>query len=212
EQPVAEVPAVDRLTDTSMISACFMLDRTRWRAAAHSEPFDESFFMYYEDHDLGYRSRAMGLAIACVPWARCLHDEGTVGISLRQLGSYSAVRLRGLIQNRWQLLLKNYELRTLAVLSPMLLVYELLQLAAVIKKGWLRHWVVALFGVGRNARSLRRERRRLTRARVVRDRDLLRGGPLPYTTRLATSPAERRAERWVNAFATWYWRLAQRLV
>jgi hypothetical protein len=65
--------------------------------------------------------RAMGAEILSVPKALCYHGDGTAGLSIRQVGSYSSMRVLCLIRNRWQLILKNYSLRALIVLSPLFL-------------------------------------------------------------------------------------------
>ena len=56
----------------SIVTACFLLDRRRW---GRERPFDESFFIYLEDHDFGLRSRLLGHDILSVPSARCFHSR-----------------------------------------------------------------------------------------------------------------------------------------
>jgi len=64
----------------SLVTACFLMDRNRWKGY---EPFDDTFFMYFEDHDFGLRTRTLGYEILSVPSACCYHREGTEGLSLR---------------------------------------------------------------------------------------------------------------------------------
>src|SRR5690606_5489055 len=60
----------------SLVSACFMVDRGRWkgnRREGNRSLFDDSFFIYHEDHDLGLRTRLSGGEILAVPDAHCFH-------------------------------------------------------------------------------------------------------------------------------------------
>jgi GT2 family glycosyltransferase len=106
-RPVADEGPVREMD--SLITACFAVDRTR---LPHGMRFDESFFIYFEDHDFGVRARLFGKDVLSVPAAHCLHDEGTEGLSLRQLGKYSSMRVFCIIRNRWLFLLRNYSGKT----------------------------------------------------------------------------------------------------
>lgn len=188
----------------SLVSCCFIVDRSR---LPKGEVFDETFFIYFEDHEYGVRVRALGSALIAVPAAQCFHGKGTEGLSIRQLGSYSSRRVFYLIRNRWLFLLKIYSLWTLVVLAPMLLFYEAAQFVIVLKKGWLREWWRSAAWVAGNLPSVLRERRRIQRLRRVRDRDLIQGGALPFRPELATGAGERFARRVLDGVAIVYWRL-----
>lgn len=206
--PLAEVR--DEVSSTrSLVSCCFLIDRSRLPSP---EVFDESFFIYFEDHDYGVRLRALGSALIAVPGAQCFHGKGTEGLSIRQLGEYSTRRVFYLIRNRWLFMLKMYSLRTLLVLSPMLLFYETAQLAVIVKKGWLREWGRSVGSVARRLPAVLQERRRIQRLRVVGDRELLEGGRLPFRAELTTGGVERAARQVLDRVAAGYWRLASRLI
>jgi GT2 family glycosyltransferase len=187
----------------SIITAGFMVDRTR---LPPDVAFDEEFFIYLEDHDFGLRSRVLGAEIIAVPDALCYHREGTAGLSVRREGKYVPMRVFWLIRNRWLLILKSYSLRSLLVLSPIFLVYELAQLAVVIKKGWLREWLRAAGWVLVSLPNVLRKRRAVQRHRCNPDRLLLKGGPLPFRDQLFASRFERRCKDALNSLVEWYWR------
>lgn len=193
----------------SVVTACFLVDRSRIEA---EEPFDESFFVYFEDHDFGVRLRARGQRIISVPAARCYHGEGTPGLSIRALGRYSPMRVFCLIRNRWQFILKNYSFRTLLLLSPALALYEAAQLAVVVKKGWLRDWWRAAGWMARNWDAVMRKRREIQTGRTRSDGDLLTGGTIPFRDELVAGSVERWARAVLEAFAARYWRAAGRLL
>lgn len=193
----------------SLVTACCLVDTRRLpRDAA----FDDTFFIYFEDHDLGLRLRGQGRQILSVPRARCLHGAGSVGLSIRSLGRYSSRRVLYLIRNRWQLVLKTYSSRTLLLLAPLFAFYELAQLVTVVRQGWLREWVAAARWIAGHAREIRRRRERYQRARTVPDRELLEGGPIPFRAELAQGGVDRLGKRVLDVVATSYWRAVRPLI
>jgi len=200
----------------SVVSACLVVHRGRLQERAGGAEalatFDEDFFIYFEDHDFGYRMRALGLRVVAVPLARCFHEAGTPGLSIRVLGSYSALRVFCHIRNRWLFIAKNYSLRTLAVLAPMLVGYEVLQFAASARKGWLAHWARAAGWMIRHPRRLAAKRRQVQRARRVSDGELLKGGAVPLRREAIDTPLERAAKRLLDVVAGGYWRLTRGLL
>jgi len=206
--PVAEADSRIRRTG-SVVSCAFMVDRRRLPDAA---PFDPAFFIYLEDHDFGLRMRALGAEIVSVPEAICYHGEGTAGLSIRAVGSYSSMRVFCLIRNRWQLILKNYRWRTILVLAPFFLLYELAQLAIVVKKGWWREWGRAAAWIVSNRRGIMARRREVQRRRQRGDRALLKGGAIPFRVELSTGSVERFMRRALDSMASLYWRGAERLI
>jgi GT2 family glycosyltransferase len=193
----------------SLVSCCFLIDRSRLQSM---ELFDESFFIYFEDHDYGVRLRAMGAEVLSVPRAHCYHGTGTEGLSIRQLGTYSSRRVFYLIRNRWLFVLKNFSLRTLIVMAPLMLFYECAQLVIVIKKGWWREWSRSLGWVISHLPQTLRERRRVQGLRRVPDRQLLIGGPVPFRSELSAGALERAARQVLDVVVQSYWKLAAALI
>ncbi len=186
----------------SVVSACILVDRSRLPVG---EAFDESFFIYFEDHDFGVR-------VLAVPEARCLHGSGSAGLSIRALGHYSKKRVFCLIRNRWLFILKNYSARTLFLLAPMLGFYEVAQLAIMTKKGWLGEWSEAAWWIIRHSPQVLAKRRRAQASREVPDRALLEGGPIPFRRELTTSWTERAAKRILDELTAAYWTCVKRLL
>lgn len=193
----------------SLVSCCFAIDKSRF---PYTEYFDESFFIYFEDHDFGWRLRALGADVLSVPSARCFHGNGTEGLSIRQLGTYSSRRVFYLIRNRWLCILKNYSLWTLIVMTPLLLFYECAQFAGVIKKGWVREWWQSFTWVLRNLPEVLRQRRQIQQHRRVADRDLFVGGPIPFRRELSSGLLETAASKTLDFVARSYWKVASVLI
>lgn len=208
DRPLAATPPAVRKVG-SLSTCCFMADRRR---LPPGEAFDETYFYIFEDHDFGVRVRMLGAEVLSLSAAPVFHGKGTEGLSIRQLGSYSSKRIHYTIRNRWLMLLKNFSLRTLLVLAPMYLVYELAQLALIVKKGWLREWWQAVRWIAGNLPATLCERRRIQRLRVVPDREILVGGAAPFRAELMGSSLERYARQGLDALLGAYWRLAAVLI
>ena len=118
--------------------------------------------------------------------------------------------MRTLISGRWQTLIKNFSSRTLIVLGPCLLLYEVCQLLGALKKRWFRQWMLAVDDVVKLLPSLLRQRRAIQSARRVPDRVLLQGGRLPFKPGLAASASERNALAVLDRVVAAYWRLVRR--
>jgi len=208
DQPVDRLAKETFYTD-SLVSCCLLLDRSR---IPNGELFDDSYFIYFEDHEYGVRVRALGSNLLAVPSAQCYHGKGTEGLSIRQLGSYSSRRVFYLLRNRWLFLLKIYSIRSLLLLLPMFLAYEVAQFAAVVKKGWIREWWRSVTWVLGNFGAILRERRRFQRLRKRHDGDLVTGGRLPFRPELTAGSMERGALRFLGGLSRGYWTLVAPLI
>jgi GT2 family glycosyltransferase len=208
DMPVAGTD-LDVRSIQSVITCAFMVDRDR---LPDKEPFDESFFIYLEDHDFGVRMRALGSEILAVPRAVCFHGDGTAGLSIRAEGRYSSMRVFCLIRNRWQFILKNYSARSLLILFPLFLVYESAQLIIVVRKGWWREWAHAVRWIFANWSAIMDKRSAVQSRRTRPDRDLLSGGKIPFRDELTNGRGERFLRHAFSAFASAYWRGAAHLI
>ncbi len=208
-RPLA-VPGRRIRTISSVVTACLLVDRQRLKLP---DPFDETFFFNYEDHDFGLRCSVSGGRIVSVPAAICYHGSGTKGLSYRPGdGNYAERRVYYLIRNRWLILLKVYRVRTLLALLPALLVYEIFQLAGVTARGWLRQWLAAVTWVLGHGGEIRRRRRTVQASRTADDFGLFADGPLPFTPGLARGRLERAALAIVDRVALGYWKLLKPVV
>jgi GT2 family glycosyltransferase len=208
DEAVADAPR-EVVETQSVVTCSFLVDRSRWGPA---EPFDPSFIFNYEDHDFGVRTRIMGHAVLAVPEATVLHGEGTPGLSFRQGRERSPIRVYCLIRNRWRILLQSFQLRSLLLLAPCLAVYELFQLAAVIRKGWFGIWLSSAGWILGHPGAILRRRHEVQQARRTPDRAFLGGGPLPFTPGLAAGGVERLGRGALDRLVVGYWGLVRRLL
>jgi GT2 family glycosyltransferase len=188
----------------SVVTACILVDKGELRMG---EPFDESFFFNYEDHDFGIRCSLSGHRIISVPAALCYHGGGTEGLSYRKGGAYTDRRMYHLIRNRWQILLKDYQLRTLFVLSPMLLLFEIFQLGGLVAKGWGVQWLKSAWWIFRHLPEILQKRHIVQQSRKVADMELFDIVPLPLTDRMAGGRLSSTAIRLLDRVLLSYWKL-----
>jgi GT2 family glycosyltransferase len=193
----------------SLVTACFLLDRAR---RGHGEPFDDGIFIFLDDHDFALRTRIAGHRLLSVPEALCWHGAGTLGLSMRDGRRYERRRAFHVICNRWQVLLKSYAPRTLLALAPMLLLFEMVQLAGVVRKGWLREWLAALRWVVAHRGDIAQRRAAVQAERRVSDASILGGGPLPLRDELVLGPLQRAARSIFDRLSSLYWPVARRLL
>ncbi|NNF27056.1 MAG: glycosyltransferase [Gemmatimonadetes bacterium] len=203
------LPAGDLPTDPFEVStsptSCMLVDRGRLPGLPD---FDDGFFLYLEDHEWCLRMALEGKTLLADPRAHCLHGDGTVDVSIRQTGEFTALRLRHTVLNRWQILLKLYQTSTLVRFAPTLLLFEALQFGGAVKKGWLRHWLWALGALASSLPSLVRRRRAFQRRRIRDDLDVLVPGPFPYNPAMVSSRSEELARRALDRVAALNWRWA----
>ena len=123
DTPAADIDAAPAPT-TSMVSACFLIDRRLWRG---SQPFDESLGFNLEDHEFGVRARVTGHSLWVHPGATVRHGSGTAGLSYRPGQRPAEARIFYLTLNRWLIILRCYAVVTLVLLWPALLIVEVMQ-------------------------------------------------------------------------------------
>jgi GT2 family glycosyltransferase len=189
----------------SAITSCLMVDRARF---GHRRWFDERLFLYFEDHELGMRASIQGYDCLSVPSARCLHRAGTIGVSIRETGRFTPLRVRYTIRNRWLTILMLYQGRTLLRFGPALAVFEILQFLGGVKKGWLGHWLWAAGSTVRTLPHVVRVRAAVRKSRQRADLEILKGGPFPFNKAMHRSGLDRAAQRVLDVVADLNWRIA----
>ncbi|MCC6681077.1 MAG: glycosyltransferase family 2 protein [Phycisphaeraceae bacterium] len=151
----------DQRRELAYASGCAML--VRLSALEGGDLFDDDYFMYLEDAELGWRLRLAGWQVRFEPAAVVYHRHDPRRTTSRHL--YYLER------NRWRLLLSCYRRRTLLLLAPMLLVAELMVLVYSLRQGAL---LAKLRSYGSICnRSVRQRRRMIQHERVLDDRTLL---------------------------------------
>jgi GT2 family glycosyltransferase len=177
--------------------AGMMVRRELWESLGG---FEEKFFAYYEDCDLSIRARQRGATVVFVPDAVVVH---------RYEFSRNRAKLFLVERNRVVMVLSLWSARTLLLLAPVLLTFELAVFALAVSQGWWREKIRSWWWVARHARWISGRRRALQAARTVPDRALV-----PFVEErldppnLPLPPAVEPLQR---ALVT-YWRVVRRFV
>lgn len=193
-------PATDHAVEIDVASASgagLVLRREVWEALGG---FPDAFFAYQEDLELSWRCWQSGLRVRYVPDAVVVHHYS---FSRNDLKMYLLER------NRLLFVLTCYEARTLALLAPPLLAFEVAVTAVAAAQGWGRQKVEGWWWLLRHAGWLRDRRRQVQSVRELPDRALV---PL-WTATFA--PAALPLPVWaapVQGLLGVWWRLVRRVV
>ncbi|MCO5189919.1 MAG: glycosyltransferase family 2 protein [Anaerolineae bacterium] len=163
--------------------------------------FDEDYFINWDDGDFMARATTAGY--------QCINVPGTIALHKGKYRGTSHVYRQ--VRDRWQFILKLYSWRTLLLIWPMLLLFELSQMALVTLKGALRDYIRANFDVLRMLPHILAKRRRFQRMKTVRDRDWLHAGEMYVPDTFVNHGLLRRLYRAYNGIFNAYWRLIRPL-
>jgi GT2 family glycosyltransferase len=162
----ANVDQYDKQTEVSAVSgAAFIMRKSVFYEVGGFDPF---MFMYMDDADLSLRVRQAGYKCIYTPNSQIYHNyELTFG----PRKTYYQER------NRYIMLLKNWQWRTLFLLMPALLLAEAISWGFVLVKE--RHNLMnkprAYWDALRQWKNIMAQRRALSKRRRIPDRELLRG-------------------------------------
>lgn len=126
--------------------------------------FDESFFMYGDDLDLGLRSFICGYDTVVSTNSVVVH---------KYVFSESPQKYFLLERNRLRTMLKVYRNRTLIAVLPMIVASECAVLLTALMQGWLLHKLASYGSLIKHGNSLMRSRLETQRGRVRSDHELL---------------------------------------
>lgn len=149
----------------SVSGAAFMMRRSLFE---HLGGFDDNFNpIYVEDTDLSWRSQLAGYQCAYVPSSVVYHDY-TMG--------FGPDKFHRLERNRYQMLIKNYDWRTFALLLPAILLSEVVAWGYATLRGGahMRAKLKSYGWLARNLGLILQARGRVQQLRRVKDRDILR--------------------------------------
>lgn len=130
--------------------------------------FDNWYFAYYEDVDLGFRARLAGFECWYAPGAVVGHAGAATAATVRAVDSRYSIR------NRWATTIKNAPPAWLFANAHLIVVGELLLWGRVLLNGDARQVAVALAELGRSLPMLLRKRSAVQKSRRVGYRELAR--------------------------------------
>lgn len=200
KKPIQTLSATMHFREIPYASGAAMLIRAS--ALRDVGLFDEEFFLYHEDLDLGWRLRMAGYRIVLAPYSIVYHQYEFQ----RSIKKYYYME-----RNRFLVLLEDYHWRTLFVVLPALLIFEFCLLLASFYSGWWREKLRAwqYFLSLKNWRNILKKRQEKQAKRRVSDAVIA-----PFLTgKIEFQEIESRGLRWlVNPVLNFYWKIAQRII
>jgi len=124
--------------------------------------FDECFFGFLEDVDLSVRAQLRGYRCLCVPSAVVYHQGGA---TFKHKGEKEIFRL--ITRNQIWVVAKNYPAKALLRALPRILVFQVLWLALMLRRGLLTSYVRGMWGACRGFPAMLRKRRKIQRSRKI---------------------------------------------
>ncbi len=132
--------------------------------------FDSTYFMYYEDGDLSWRLRLNGFKLWYCAESVVYHDYKFVPDEQNQT---STQKLFWAERNRLYTCFKNYELSTICLVVPMLLLIETGLLCFLAAKGLLKAKLNSYISLWRARKNLAIARKQVQLLRTVTDRGVM---------------------------------------
>jgi GT2 family glycosyltransferase len=205
-RPMSEIDASVRQEVGATLGISCLIDKSRTKEAAY---FDPDFYYNFEELDLCLRNRILGYRCFVVPQSIVYHKYLTGGVA--DLSSnqvhYTAQRAYYVFRNRWFVVLKLYSLRTLVVLGPALLLFELVTVLFAAKNRVFKSYLRAWASIVQNLPGLLRKRRTIQASRAVPDGALLSACRLTLGRGTVQSVLEGRLVSFQG-----YWYLARPLL
>jgi len=176
-----------------------LIDRQK---AAEVGGFNEEYVMGWgDDGEFNYRMNLSGRLCYHVPQALAFHKR--VSGARRYIGSTT---------NRWRFILECYQLRTLLMCAPALLLYEIALAGFLVAKANLRAYFRAQVYILRNLPSILAARRATQRTRRIPDRELITSGDLFIASEYVDSGPLRVGLIALNWLLNTYWSFARVLL
>lgn len=163
--------------------------------------FDETFWMYAEDQDLGWRIWLSG--------EECILAEKAIVYHKYEF-SRSIKKYYWMDRNRFLVLLENFHILTLLFILPAFLVMECGQLYFAVKTGWLKEklGVYKYFLSQRTWQALLTKRKATQAMRVIKDRQIKEMLVSTIEYQEIASPALKIA----NLVFSAYWKIIKPLI
>jgi GT2 family glycosyltransferase len=160
--------------------------------------FVDEFFLYYDDVDLGWRANLAGYRVVYEPRAVVSH-----GYEFGRRGK----KWFYLERNRLFTLMANYQVRTLVLLAPLLVLSEAGLIVVAALQGWLREKLAAYASVVSLHARIAGQRRTVARTRRRTDAELF----ALFEMRLDSALLPRAGVLLANSICVPYLRLVRRL-
>ncbi|MDJ0714269.1 MAG: glycosyltransferase family 2 protein [Prochloraceae cyanobacterium] len=186
--------------DIGCASGCTLLISRA--AAIRAGLFDNRYFAGKDDGDFTHRIKLAGYRIIEVPTAHVIHNCSPRGTKLFQHQ----------IRNRWHFMLKNYQIRTLLLLAPILLLHELLQITLLTYKGHSIAYLKAILNLIKMLPSLPSDRASVAKFRVRQDHEVLISSPILVREDMLSNSFLCYCKTLYDSLLSNYWKLLRKTI
>ena len=163
---------------------------------------NEFYVFGKEDGEFTYRLTQAGEKLYSVPSAICYHRVKKRGLS----------KVFYQVRNRWLLLLTTFSLKTILLVAPALLIYELSLIGFLLLKGQLPEYFRALFDLATHFSTVLKQRQQIQAFRQVPDQVLLQCDSIGMRGDLLENRAIATLKAALDTFFGLYWKLIRRFV
>lgn len=194
---------------TSAGTFSYLIDKEKFQTLDY---FDEDYFIHINDYELTLRTKAAGWKCYYVPDSVTYHRsfvQTASSYNFRGGRTYPAFRTFYISRNRWLLMLSYYEVKTLLLLGPALLIYEILTIIFAMRRGVFGAYLKAMGWLCAHPGMILKKRRTIQRLKKVKDSALLVAGELNFVPGLTRSPLEHVGIRYLTKFLTTYWKIVK---
>jgi GT2 family glycosyltransferase len=160
---------------------------------------DDDFFMYHEDVDFSWRARIAGFKIKIIPDAIVWHKYH---FSRNKQKFFFAER------NRLFFIFKNFQAKTILLISPMFLINEILMVLYSIFTGWFLLKIKSSGSFIWNLNYIFSKRKKINKLRKNNDQDLKRY----FSSEIEFSEVKIPALKIYNLVNKGYWWLVRKLI
>lgn len=167
---------------------------------------DEDFPMGWgEDGEVYMRMRLAGFRTLYVSQALGYHRS-------KEWREERYHRAFGQVRNRWVILLTQYGIRTLILITPALIVYEIFLLLFMSLKGIPHLYFKGNIDVIKNLGRILKKRKAIQATRKVPDKELLTSGDMYVSPSLIQNPLLKIGVKLLNGFFNGYWKIVKRWI
>lgn len=164
--------------------------------------FDEDYFFGKTDGEFTFRLTMSGFRCLTVPRALVYHKVKPRGLS----------KVFYQVRNRWYLILQTYSLKTIFIIIPALLIYEISTVLFLTAKGALSEYLRANFAVLKEFPRLMHKRRKVQALKKLSDRQVLHGGDFYLRGDLMEEKYLKLAKNLLNCTLNLYWKAVKNLI
>jgi len=164
--------------------------------------FDEDYFFGRTDGEFTLRLTISGFKCLSVPKALVYHKVKARGLS----------KVFYQVRNRWYLILQTYSWKTIFLIIPALVVYEISVLAFLTAKGTLGEYLKGNLAAVKSFGKLMQKRKKVQLLKKVSDREVLHAGTISIRTDILDSKYVRIAKEFLNCILNSYWQLIKKFI